>query len=229
MENWLSFSGDLTGPFAALLAGAVTSLHCVGMCGPLACAACTGECGRESTAAAGVYHGSRLVSYTIVGLLAGLIGARLSEALLGGPTRGLTWIFVLFFLAIVVGLDRRLRLPFGGKWLGSLFARARRMAPTARAGTLGLCTPLLPCAPLYLVVAAAALSGSPLAGAGLMLAFGIGTVPLLFLVQNRLAWLERRWSPRSMDYLRRALALASVVLLVLRGLATPETGCPMCH
>ena len=31
---------EITGPMAALMAGLVTSLHCAGMCGPLACAAC---------------------------------------------------------------------------------------------------------------------------------------------------------------------------------------------
>jgi sulfite exporter TauE/SafE len=223
---------DLTGPVAALLAGAVTSLHCVGMCGPLACAACTG-CGenakRESNGAAALYHGARLVSYTLVGLVAGAAGGKLSAALTGGATRGMTWIFVLFFLAVVVGLDKKLRLPVGGAWLSGVMARGRRMGPVARAGSLGLLTPLLPCAPLYLVVAAAALAGSPLAGASLMFAFGLGTVPLLFLLQNRLAWLESKWSPRSMDWMRRGLALASIGLLLMRGTYAPETGCPMCH
>lgn len=235
MSGWvillaaMDWGGDLTGPLAAMVAGAVTSLHCVGMCGPLACAACTGKCGRESTGAAAVYHGARLFSYGMVGLLAGALGARLSDALLGGATRGMAWIFALFFLAVVAGLDKRLRVPLGGRWLGGVVGRAQAMTPTLRAGVLGLATPLLPCAPLYLVVAAAALAGSAGSGAVLMLAFGLGTVPLLFFVQNRLAWMERKWSPRAMDLARRGLALASVVLLVMRGLAAPETGCPMCH
>lgn len=226
----LASSGmDLAGPLAALAAGLVTSLHCVGMCGPLACAACTASCGRESNTAAAIYHATRMVSYAIVGLLAGAIGARLSDALVGGATRGMTWIFVLFFLAVVVGLDKRLRLPPGGRRLGRVFARVGQFAPASRAALLGLLTPLLPCAPLYLVVAASALAGSPLAGAGLMLAFGLGTVPLLFVVQNRLAWLEAKWSPRTMDYIRRGLALVSVLLLLMRSTYAPETGCPMCH
>jgi uncharacterized protein len=222
-------AGDLTGPSAALLAGLVTSLHCVGMCGPLACAACTSSCGKGDNAAAAVYHATRMVSYGIVGLVAGLLGERISQAFLGGATRGMTWVFVLFFLAVVAGLDKRLQVPSLAGHFQKIFARAGGAGPYGKAAVLGTFTPLLPCAPLYLVVAAAALSGSPLSGAVLMVAFGIGTVPLLFTVQNRLAALERRWSPRAMDLTRRGLALASIVLLLMRGTYTAATGCPMCH
>jgi sulfite exporter TauE/SafE len=221
---------ELTGPIAALMAGLVTSLHCVGMCGPLACAACSSPCGTGSNAAGGIYHLTRLCSYAIVGLVVGWLGERVADALLGGATRAMSWIFILFFLAIVAGLDKRLRLPSPGRWLARILNKrgATEQKPYARAAALGTLTPLLPCAPLYLVVAAAALAGSAWNGAVLMGAFGLGTVPLLFAVQNRLNALEKRWSPQTMDYIRRGLALASVVLLVMRAGYAPETGCPMC-
>jgi sulfite exporter TauE/SafE len=212
---------------AALLAGIVTSLHCAGMCGPLACAACTGDCGRTSQQAAMIYHSSRLLSYALVGGIVGAIGSRISEVLTGGATRGITWVFVLFFLAVVFGLDKKLRVPGGAGRISH--ALTRTWDPRLRGAGLGFLTPLLPCAPLYLMVAAAGFSGSALQGGVVMLAFGAGTVPLLFLIQNRLAWLQARWSPQRMDYLRRGLALASVVLLLVRGTFTASTGCPMCH
>jgi len=221
-------SAELTGPLAAFLAGVVTSLHCVGMCGPLACAACASDCPKKSNAAGAAYHAARLASYTLVGAGVGWLGERVAGVLTGGGTRALTWIFVLFFLAVVVGLDKRIRLPSPGAWLGRLL-RGNGGAPWRRAALLGVFTPFLPCAPLYIVVAAAALAGSAWNGAALMLAFGAGTVPLLFAVQNRLAAIEKRLSPQTMDWIRRGLALASVVLLLVRGTYAPETGCPMCH
>lgn len=218
---------ELAGPMAALLAGLVTSLHCAGMCGPLACAACTSSsnCGPSRQTPIFVYHLTRLSSYAMVGALVGGLGGRLSIFLTGGATRGMTWVFVIFFAAVVLGLDKRFRLPTLPNSVGRWFARSQAWGPTSRAAALGLLTPLLPCAPLYLVVAAAALAGSALAGAGLLLAFGFGTVPLLFLVQNRLGWLEAKWSPRQRDQLRRTLALASIALLLLRGTFTASTGC----
>jgi sulfite exporter TauE/SafE len=175
-----------------------------------------------------VYHGTRLAGYTVVGLAAGAIGKPVADILLGGSTRGMTLLFALFFLAVVVGLDKRLRLPQFTGWFSRTFARTQTLGPCGRAGTLGAMTPLLPCAPLYLVVGAAALSGSWLSGAGLMLMFGAGTVPLLFLLQNRLAALGSKWTPQRMDFLRRGLALVSVLLLVVRSTYTASSGCPMC-
>lgn len=222
-------TAEITGPLAALLAGLITSLHCVGMCGPLACSACARSGGKGSLAATCVYHGSRIVSYSLVGIFAGLAGRRLSDALTSGSTRWMTWVFVVFFLAVVVGLDKKIRLPMPKgvmAWLGTTSAGC---GPQGRAGVLGFFTPLLPCAPLYLVVAAAALSGSAWAGGAIMAAFALGTVPLLFILQSQFFRLGALWSPGTMEFLRRGLALASVVLLLVRGTYSASTGCPMCH
>ncbi len=219
---------DITGPLAAFLAGLITSLHCVGMCGPLACSACSRSGGKGSLTAAVVYHGTRLISYTLVGVAAGLVGRRLADALSGGATRWMTWLFVIFFLAVALGLDKRLRVPIPMRaqaWLGK---RASERGLWGRAGILGFFTPLLPCAPLYLVVMAAALSGSVWDGGSIMLAFALGTIPLLFLLQSQVFRLGATWSPRTMDYLRRGLALVSVALLLVRGTYSATTGCPMC-
>ena len=226
----MTTAADITGPLAALLAGLITSLHCVGMCGPLACSACSRPGGKGSIRATFIYHGSRLVSYSLVGLAAGLVGRRLSDTLLSGGTRWMTWIFILFFLAVVVGLDKKIRFPAPKNALAWMGATSARCGVNGRAGVLGFFTPLLPCAPLYLVVAAAALSGSAWGGASIMAAFAIGTVPLLFVLQMQFFRLGARWSPLSMDYVRRGLALASVLLLLVRGTYSASTGgCPMCH
>ncbi len=220
---------DLAGPTAALVAGVITSLHCAGMCGPLACAACASSGRSSGQWPAIAYHTTRLFAYGLVGWAAGAVGKPVSDVLLGGSTRGMTLLFALFFLAVAVGLDKRLRVPQFTGWFSKAFAKTQKLGPCGRAGTLGALTPLLPCAPLYLVVGAAALSGSGVSGAGLMLMFGAGTVPLLFLLQNRLAALGGKWSPQRMDLLRRGLAIASVILLVVRSTYTASTGCPMCH
>src|SRR5690606_13450757 len=57
-------------PAAALVAGLVTSLHCAGMCGPLAClvAPTRGAAAAGSAPTASVvYHVSRLAGYTLLG------------------------------------------------------------------------------------------------------------------------------------------------------------------
>ncbi len=221
-------AAELTGPLAALVAGLVTSLHCAGMCGPLACAACTSSCRRSEQTPALFYHGGRLLSYAAAGAMAGWLGSRALAPFLDGATRGMAWVFALFFLAVVLGLDKRVRIPLPAGWIARPFAVGGR-SPLGRSAALGVLTPLLPCAPLYLVVAAAALAGSAWNGAILLAAFGLGTIPLLYVMQNRFAWMQARFSPRTMDYTRRGLALASIALLFFRGTFTAATGYPMCH
>lgn len=213
---------EITGPLAALMAGIVTSLHCVGMCGPLACSACPGP----RRLPGWIYQSTRVASYTIVGAVAGLVGSRISSALNEGATRWMAWVFIGFFLVVVLGLDKKIRWP---SIPVPSFVSGMRGDGCGRAAVLGSLTPALPCAPLYLVVAAAAVTGSPWGGATTMLAFGIGTVPLLAFVQSRLAWARSRFSPAVMDWTRRGLALASIGILVARAWAPAASGCPMCH
>jgi len=220
---------EITGPLAALGAGLVTSLHCIGMCGPLACTACSRGGGRSSMGATLVYHGARIISYSLLGLAAGLAGRRLSDALLGGMTGWVAWLFVIFFLMVALGLDKQIRLPLPKGAMTWLSAASARRGSCGRAGMLGFFTPLLPCAPLYIVVAAAALSGSAQAGVVIMAAFAIGTVPLLLVLQTQYFRIAAKWHPITMDRVRRGLALVAVFVLLARGAYSASTGCPMCQ
>ncbi len=213
----------ITGPLAALVAGLVTSLHCSGMCGPLACAACVKSSGAGSLVAASVYHLSRILSYGVVGLLAGGIGRVVSDVLLGGTTRWLTWAFVVFFVLVATGLDKRMRIPMAGAWMAKCLGPSDTVI--FRAAMLGALTPFIPCGPLYLIVAAAALSGSAISGAAVLVAFAAGTVPLMFALQSQYFRLGSRFTPVVLDRLRRALAAVSVGLLLYRGMGDPNLLC----
>jgi len=72
----------INGPTAALIAGAITSIHCVGMCGPLACYLTSGNQSTTSAwKAATVYHLGRVIAYTALGALAGGIGSQTGRVL----------------------------------------------------------------------------------------------------------------------------------------------------
>ena len=61
----------ITGPGTAFFAGLVTSLHCAGMCGPLACAIMpAAKDNSDPQVVASVYHITRLAGYTALGALA---------------------------------------------------------------------------------------------------------------------------------------------------------------
>jgi sulfite exporter TauE/SafE len=94
------------------------------------------------------------------------------------------------------------------------------------AAALGAATPLLPCGPLYFLLSLALLSGSALRGAETLLAFGLGTVPLLWLAQANFHWVRARLGPRTLARLQGAFALAVAALLVWRLRGTLGLGGP---
>lgn len=219
----------ITGPGTAFLAGLVTSLHCAGMCGPLACALLPGPAERADAQTIGtVYHLARLAGYALLGALAGGLGRLPLQWLSADLVRWLPWLLVLFFMAVALRFDRR--LPRSA-WLGRIYfqvaARLRGGSRVRAAAALGAATPLLPCGPLYFLVTLAALSGSALHGAEVLLAFGLGTVPLLWLAQMNFAWLRARLGPVWLGRAQVTLALAVALVLTWRlrgtlGFAGPE-------
>lgn len=215
-------------PFAAFVAGLVTSVHCTAMCGPLTCAAF----GRARTAWTPLlYHLTRLLSYALAGGILGMAGRHAAGLFSTAPARALPWAFALLFLAFAFRLDKWLPQP---KALSALLFRFRlaTMRPGTVAAVLGFFTPLFPCGPLYLVLGVAILAGSFAAGALMMVAFALGTIPLLFLLQTQFARLP--FSPAALERTRQGLALLSAALLVWRavagasGLSAPMH-CPACH
>jgi sulfite exporter TauE/SafE len=222
----MTAAAEITGPLAALVAGIITSLHCIGMCGPISCAVCVKKTGEGTMAAAFFYHAARLVSYAIAGLAAGALGRHVAAFLSTGTLKGITWVFIVLFLLVALGLDKRFPIPPLGRWTSAAAQSALRLGPLTRPAALGLLTPFIPCMPLYVVVAAAALSGSALTGGAIMGAFALGTVPLLLGLQSQYIRLGSRLTPQKMEFLRRSLAGICVAMLAFR--AFSETGCPLC-
>jgi sulfite exporter TauE/SafE len=226
----------ITGPGTAFLAGLVTSLHCAGMCGPLACAVLPGPGDRADVPTAStVYHLSRLAGYGVLGALAGGIGRGPLSLVSEGAVRYLPWLLVLFFLAVAVRFDQRLpRLPVLGRAYHWLSWRLRGRSRLQSAATLGLATPLLPCGPLYFLLSLALLSGSPVRGAETLLAFGLGTVPLLWFAQVNYHWLRLRLGPAWLGRIQATLAIAAALLISWRlrgtlGFDGPSLSNFVCH
>jgi sulfite exporter TauE/SafE len=208
--------------YGVLLASLAGSVHCTAMCGPFVCVY-AGVGRSPGTARSHVaYHLGRLLSYALLGALAGSLGRSADQlGLLVGISRGAA----IFAGALMVGwgvstiLAARgaasfprapwatLRLP-----LGALLARLRGRPAIVRAGATGLLTTLLPCGWLYTFVAAAAGSGSAVGGVATMAIFWLGTLPALTVLGAVAQRLAGRFGPR--------LPVAAASLVVLLGLLT---------
>jgi len=193
---------------SVLLASLVGSPHCAGMCGGLA-AFCSGagQCGGRASAWAGsVYHLSRLLSYILVGVIAGTTGAAIES---GGAFIGIqrTAAVAAGIAVIAVGLSMLVTAagvttnssrvpPFLQRAVVAVHRTASLMPPVRRALLVGIATPLLPCGWLWAFAVVAAGTGSAAAGALVMAAFWLGTVPVLAIVGASVAAIpanHRRW------------------------------------
>lgn len=218
---------------SAFVAGLVTSLHCAGMCGPMACAWAVGKPGGGSTFLrdTALYHGARIASYVVIGTVAGTFGIMPMKWFQQGGGLLLPWLLVGMFVLVALGLERRIPKPGLMKMpMARMKLWAMGKGSGVRGAMVGFFTPLLPCGPLYLMVGLAMAHGSALGGAQFALAFGMGTLPLLWLAQTQLRLLNLRLGPRQMQRLQRGLAFGAAVVMAwrLRGSFAGEVAA-CCH
>lgn len=204
-----------------IVAGGIASFHCVGMCAPLSCSLMRSDSGQNHGLFLVHYHIGRLVSYAVIGALAGFLGATFFEGVSIRSFQVAAWFLVIVYFSIAWGWELKTR-P------GSLgFRISQRLYPWVmrfknRSGfSLGMLTPLLPCTPLYLSASVAFLSGKAFLGMGIMGGFVVGTLPVY--VTSQVLWIRMQLlgNPRSRLWVRRSLALFAATLLIWR-LSTGE-------
>jgi sulfite exporter TauE/SafE len=209
---------DPTTIIAALLAGLLTSVHCVGMCGPIACSIGSLQGGESRRLyAATAYHVGRLLAYGTVGALCGLVGTQVLAPFFDSPAVLLPWFLVGIFLLVATGLHRKLPRPAVlNRFLARARLRACRLSAAKGGFAMGLITPLLPCGPLYLLFGASLQTGSALRGAEFAAAFALGTIPLLWIAQHSFLHLRRWLSPLTLVRCQRGLALLAALVIAWR-------------
>ena len=173
------------------------------------------------------YHGTRLAAYGTIGAICGAIGKQPLQWIFDSPAVLLPWVLVVVFLIFGFGLDKKLpRPPVLMKWTTKMRFGLGKLSPVRGGFALGALTPLLPCGPLYLLFGAALLSGSAIRGAEFALAFGLGTVPLLWLAQQQLKYLKKRVKPTTLVRVQRSIAIAAACVMAFRLWGTVPTTAP---
>ncbi len=164
--------------------GAMGSLHCVGMCGPLALSLpVTRLTPGGKVAATLLYNLGRTTTYVFLGAVFGLIG--LSFGLVG-LQQGLSIALGIIILAVllwpknnlVISGNGRLQKFFSGvrSKLGQLLKNEKYQSVYL----IGLLNGLLPCGLLYMALAAAVATASIEKSILFMFFFGLGTIPLMW-------------------------------------------------
>lgn len=173
--------------YTAFLFGLVSSLHCIGMCGPIAMMLPVDRNNKAKKAIQIViYHLGRLTAYGTIGLLFGLVGkgffmAGLQQKMsvfIGVAMIVLTLVpeksfakynFSKPVFKLIANVKQHLGAQFKNKSYQSLF-------------TIGLLNGFLPCGMVYVALFGAIAMQSPSLGVAYMVLFGLGTVPLMSAV-----------------------------------------------
>ncbi|MFO0923092.1 MAG: sulfite exporter TauE/SafE family protein [Pirellulales bacterium] len=175
---------------AVFIASIFGSLHCVGMCGPLAMLANGTREGKSAfRGTLWAYHGGRLLAYALLGAIAGTVGSGIHHTgLLLGAQRAATQLaglsmLVIGLLSLVHLASGTQHMPWTPPWLQTRLAQghawARKQPPLQRAAMVGVLTSILPCGWLYAFLLVAAGTADPLFGSAVMFFFGLGSVPAL--------------------------------------------------
>lgn len=167
------------------------SLHCAGMCGPFVSfyAGADGARGAARAWSHVAYNGGRLLTYVILGAVAGAAGAALDRAgALVGIGRAASvaagalialWGVYLLLSALHVRVPVRFTPVWLTRTVSRLYDRIAGRPPVVRATLLGLFSTLLPCVWLYGYAVVASGTGNALHGMAVMAFFWLGTLPIM--------------------------------------------------
>lgn len=169
----------------AFFIGLLGSLHCVGMCGPIAFALPLKNTSRlYQLFGATVYNFGRVVTYALLGFVFGFFG------------QGIKLASSQQFLSIAIGVILILSVFFPAKWVNkftpngkiTLFINAvkQQLGLLLRSSKpfnllkIGVLNGFLPCGLVYTAIGGAIATGNTQTGVFFMIFFGLGTIPLMF-------------------------------------------------
>lgn len=233
---------------AGWILGIAGSLHCVGMCGPLAVLAPVDRrSGFHMVLSITAYQLGRTAMYALLGLLVGLFGRGLA---IGGWQQGIAFVAGIGTIAWALRLlYRRWRLSHpSGDTRGAASAvykkaavvqhsfllspvrfihRAssillRRPARWYNAFGFGVVNGLLPCGMVYLALVASVGAGTTAGATAFMAGFGLGTVPTMLLAALGLQWLRAEAGRLYVTYFPFVILLTGLILVLRSASAVPD-------
>lgn len=223
--------------------GLVGSLHCVGMCGPIALAL-PYQNGSRWRAASNVllYNLGRISIYALLGTVIGLLGKGLFLAGVQAYFSIALGVLLLLAALFSINMERKLltipALQNLNHWvklkLGTLLKQNNRKTLVF----IGALNGLLPCGLVYMAIVGAVTLPTVSGGALYMALFGLGTLPLMFSTAVAGQFVSLQWRSRARRLIPIFLA-AFAIFFIWRGVqfATPIAlrfwenmdAVPMCH
>lgn len=205
---------------AGFTIGILGSFHCVGMCGPIALVLPVGNAGKWNRLLyILLYNIGRASGYALIGLLFGWLGSRLFIGKYQQILSVSLGILILFFLFFAEFLS--FKIPFFDSYTAKLkqyivhFFKSEKHYYTF--WIIGFLNGFLPCGLVYMALAGALATADIGHSVLFMLAFGLGTFPIMFLVIVSGKYISMQWRNRMRRVVPYFIGIMAV-LLILRGL-----------
>ncbi len=170
--------------FSAFILGLLGSFHCVGMCGPIAFMLPVDRTNPvKKVSQIAIYHFGRLLAYSVIGLVFGLIGKSLY--IFGFQQQLSIIIGVLMILVVLIPQKTFNKYNFSRpiykiiSKVKSALGSAMKKKTLDTFLTIGFLNGFLPCGLVYMALFAAIAGGNALNGILYMAVFGLGTIPLM--------------------------------------------------
>ncbi len=212
---WLIISGGFVLGFAG-------SLHCIGMCGPLALALPVQHLSpAQKTFSILLYQLGRVLTYTLLGLVFGLAGRLVYISDFQQGFSVAVGVLILASLAYFYFSQSRMQPAFArrfnGKvqqWIVRILQSPKRLSSFL---LLGMANGLLPCGMVYMAIAGALTSSGITNSMIFMALFGAGTLPAMITVSyfGSRAGLNLR---KNLQYATPFIMAVMGIILILRGM-----------
>jgi sulfite exporter TauE/SafE len=208
--------------YSAFIFGLISSLHCIGMCGPIALMIPVDRTNSAKKVTQIItYHIGRLSAYATIGLIFGLVG---KGFFLAGIQQRLSIFIGIAMIITIVTPERVLANYNFSKPVYRLISKIKsslgkqfKNKSYQSLFTIGLLNGFLPCGMVYVAIFGAIAMQSVSLGILYMILFGIGTIPLLTAVVylSNILSLSFRKTIQNMIPL---VALVIGMLFIIRGL-----------
>jgi sulfite exporter TauE/SafE len=208
--------------YSAFIFGLISSLHCIGMCGPIAMMLPVDRNNQtKKVTQILTYHLGRISAYGTIGLIFGLLGKGFFMA---GMQQQLS-IFVGISMIIIVLIPSKIFSEYNfSKPIFRLISKIKTILGSQFRNKsyqslfiIGLLNGFLPCGMVYVALFGAIAMQSPGFGSLYMMLFGLGTIPLM----SSVVYFNSFLSIPIRNKIQKAIpfvAFSIGVLFILRGL-----------
>lgn len=208
--------------YSAFIFGLISSLHCIGMCGPIAMMLPVDRSNpAKKVVQIMLYHIGRLSAYATLGLVFGILGKGFYMA---GIQQSISIMVGIFMITIAV-VSERIFMKYNfskpvykviSNVKSSLGNQFKRKSPDALF-TIGLLNGFLPCGLVYAALFGAIAMQNVTLSVTYMLLYGLGTIPMMSAV----VYISNILSTPIRSKMQKMIPIVTVIigtLFILRGL-----------